>query len=133
VWSIDQVLYDMLKLAAICLQRELGIGYVVVAARDRDWAADARQGGLISLMSKPGPEPSAWLTTAAIETEGERWRKMVAKTNVKPMWVPARLETAAAGAVRLPSIHDHEIRMVRVCPVGETKLRLDAHGAVMRS
>jgi threonine dehydrogenase-like Zn-dependent dehydrogenase len=133
VWSIDQVLYDMLKLAAMCHQRDLGIGYVVVAARDRDWTADATRGGLISLMSETGPEPSTWLTAAAIETEGARWSKMVQKTNVKPVWVPAHLETAAAAAVRLPFVHDHQIRIVRVRPVGQQKLRLDEHGAVISS
>lgn len=133
VWSIDQVLYDMLKLAAICQQLDLGIGYVVVAARDRDWAADATQRGLISLMTAAGPKLSAWSTIAAIETEGERWRKMVEKTDVKPVWVPAHLETAAAAPVRLPCVHDHEIRIVRVSPIGKQKLLLDEHGAVIRS
>lgn len=131
MWSIDQVLYDMLKLAALCQQLDLGIGYVVVAARDRDWAADAMRRGLISLMSEAGAEPSAWSTTAAIETEGERWHKMVKKTNVKPVWVPAHLETSAAAAVRFPSIDDHEIRLLRVCSVGGEKLRLDERGAVL--
>src|SRR5579884_515243 len=133
VWSIDQVLYDMLKLAALCQQRDLGVGYVVVAARDGDWAADAKRKGLISLISEAGAETTTWSTTAAIEIEGERWRKMVEKTNVKPVWVPAHLETAAAAVVRLPAVHDHEIRIVRVYPMGEKKLRLDEHGAVVRS
>jgi hypothetical protein len=133
VWSIGEVLYDMLKLAAMCQQRELGVGYVVVAARDRDWAADATRRGQISLISETAPEPAVWSTNAAIEAEGERWRKMVERTNVKPVWVPAHIETEAAAAVRLPSVQDHEIRIVRVNPVGEEKLLLDEHGAATRS
>jgi hypothetical protein len=133
VWSIHEVLYDMLKLAAMCQQRDLGVGYVVVAARDRDWTADATRRGAISSMSEAAPGPSTWSTTAAIGTEGERWRKMVEKTNVKPVWVPAQFETAAAAFVRLPSVQDHEIRIVRVNSVGEEKLRLDEHGAVTGS
>lgn len=133
VWSIDQALYDMLKLAAMCPQRDLGVGYVVVAARDRDWAADAKRKGLISLISQASPETATWSTTAAIEVEGERWRKMVEKTNVKPVWVPAHFDAAAAAAVRLPAVPDHEIRVVRVYPVGKERLPLDEHGAVIRS
>jgi hypothetical protein len=130
VWSTDQVLYDMLKLAAMCQQGDLGIGYVVVAARKRDWAADLARGGAISQMSAPTTTPRTWSTTTPIKAEGDYWRKMVEKTPVKPAWVPARIATATVDAVEVPAVNDHEIRIISVWHIGDDKLRLDRHGAV---
>lgn len=131
VWATDEVLYDLLKLAAMCQQADLGVGYAVVAARHRDWAADAARGGVISEMSTGMPDAATWPTDEAIGYEGAHWRKMVEKTNVKPAWVPARIATITTDAVAVRAVQDHEIRIIGVRPIGNDRLRLDEHGSVV--
>jgi hypothetical protein len=132
VWSIDQVLYDMLKLAAICQQGDLGIGYVVVAARHRDWAADFARHGVISQMSEVHG-PCSWDTSQAISAEGDHWYRMVQTTNIKPAWVPARMETQSVAPVEISAAPDHEIRIIRVRHLGDSRLTLDERGHITTS
>ena len=131
VWSINEVLYDLLKLAALCQQGDLGVGYAVVAARHRDWSADAGRGGVISQMSSGTPEPMTSPSAGLIGSEGLHWRKMIEKTNVKPAWVPGRIATFTTAVVPAPFVEDHEIRVVGVRPIGHERLRLDEHGSVI--
>ena len=133
VWATDEVLYDLLKLAAMCQQADLGVGYAVVAARHRDWAADATRDGVISQMSTRTLDTTTWPTVEAIGYEGPHWRKMIEKTSVKPAWVPARIATFTTDSVPVPAVQDHEIRIVGVRPISDDRLRLDEHGSVVDS
>jgi hypothetical protein len=125
VWELADSLYDLFKLAAATQEAALGAGYVVVAARVRDWQAPS----LIRDMSETAPEVlTDWHTDDLLRADSRNWSRIWRRTAVLPNALPARLRTLAAMPVAMPLVADHEIRLIGVQAVGPERVALNPNG-----
>jgi hypothetical protein len=125
VWEVADSLYDLFKLAAATQEAVLSAGYVVVAARVRDWQVPS----LIRDMSETAREVLIdWHTDELLRADSGNWSRIWRRTAVLPKALPARLRTLAAVPVAMPLVADHEIRLIGVQAVGTECVALNPNG-----
>lgn len=75
VWDVEDALFDLFKLAAGSQQGKLRMGYLVIAARARDWERQSVVSAM-SVIAHPARLWSTWSTAGLLTAEATDWARI---------------------------------------------------------
>jgi hypothetical protein len=116
--DVDQVLWDLLKLAEMPLIDEVVAGYMVVAASDSTWAGSGDCVGLFD----PTSGTREWRTREMFALWPRAWRALKIGGAARPLRAPELVEVAFIGRTPVRAFPGHEIRCVAIQPLGPPTL-----------
>ena len=127
VWAVEDALFDLFKLAAGSQQGKLRTGYLVIAARPRDWARQSVVSAM-SVNAHPASLWTVWSTTGLLTAEATDWARIWHHSPAQPQRLPAQIATIAAAPVDMPQAPGQEVRIIGARAVGDDTVALDQNG-----
>lgn len=114
--DISDTLWDLFKLTAVPLLSGAVAGYLVVAATHSRWET----GGDCFELYAPNPRIQRWSAGKLFLSWDKAWKELTGPRGGKarPLSVPGHIETTFIGATDVVVFPDHEVRCIRVRPLG---------------
>jgi len=121
--DVDQVLWDLVKLAALARRPEIERCYLIYAAPARTWKRASCTG--LFAPAAPPAIGTVWSTQRMFWDWERQWARLLRGGTARPREVPALIYTLPLGAAPVPAHTGYELRVVAVVPVGDGIVAFD--------